>query len=178
MVARLAGDLVGYRRHHDVAFTGIGPSPDQRGVAFADAGVAHGVAFHAVGEEVPVLEVEASLGKGILDRLHRGGRSGSDRELRQVHADARRSRPSIPGLYRPTRTACRCASGLVGGSAKDSDRASLARRPVNPSVDLERLQMGVHRPSRESHKLGELSNGGGVAVCSDRVVKGPEDSPS
>jgi hypothetical protein len=64
MVARLAGDLVGHRRHHDVAFTGIGPSPDQRGVAFADAGVAHGVAFHAVGEEVPVLEVEADLGKG------------------------------------------------------------------------------------------------------------------
>jgi hypothetical protein len=51
--ARLAGDLVGYRRHHDVAFTGIGLSPDQQGVAFADAGVAHGVVFHAVGEEVP-----------------------------------------------------------------------------------------------------------------------------
>jgi hypothetical protein len=36
----------------------------------------------------------------------------------------------------------------------------------------------VHRPCRESYNLGELANGGGVAVCSDRVVKGPEDLPS
>jgi hypothetical protein len=36
-----------------------------------------------VGEEVPVLEVEAGLGKGILDRLHRGGRSGSDRVVKR-----------------------------------------------------------------------------------------------
>jgi hypothetical protein len=36
----------------------------------------------------------------------------------------------------------------------------------------------VHRPCRESNNLGELANGGGVAVCGDRVVKGPEDLPS
>lgn len=44
--------------------------PDQQDVAFTDGGVAHGVAAHAVGEEIPVLEAEAGLGKGILDRLH------------------------------------------------------------------------------------------------------------
>ena len=79
--------LVGYRRDHDVAFAGVGLSPDQEDVTCAHACVAHGIAFHAVGEVVPVLEVEASLGKGVLDRLHRGGRSGGDRELRQVHVD-------------------------------------------------------------------------------------------
>src|SRR5829696_3973618 len=72
---------------HDVAFAGVGLSPDQQDVTYAHACVAHGVAFHAVGEVVPVLEVEASLGKSVLDRLHGGGRSSGDRKLRQVHVD-------------------------------------------------------------------------------------------
>jgi len=36
----------------------------------------------------------------------------------------------------------------------------------------------VHRPCREFYKLGEFSNGGGVAVRGDLVVKGPENPPS
>jgi hypothetical protein len=92
--SRLAGDLVGDRRDHDVSFAGIGLSPGQQGVAFADAGVAHGVAFHAVGEVVPVLP-----GRSILYWLDHRGRSGGERELRQVHVEAGRvgARKSVVG---------------------------------------------------------------------------------
>ena len=69
-------------------------------------------------------------------------------------------------------------SRLGSGNAKDGDRASLARGPIDPPVVFERLQVGVHRPDRESDKLGELSNRGGVAICIRGVVERPEGPPS
>jgi hypothetical protein len=148
----------GYRRDHDVAF--------------ADAGVAHGVAFHAVGEVVPVLP-----GRSILYRRHRRGRSGGDRELRQRSTwKAGRSRPSITGYSCRTREACRWASGLGGENAKDGDRASLARRPVNPS-ELSAFRWAAPSLPQVLQARRALERWG-AAARSDRVVKRPEDSPS
>jgi hypothetical protein len=125
-----------------------------------------------VGEVIPVLP-----GRSILYRLHRRGRSGGDRELRQVHVEAGRSRPSIPGYSCRTREACRWASGLGGENAKDGDRASLARRPVNPSVELSAFRWAAPSLPRVLQARRALERWG-VAVRSDRVVKRPEDSPS
>jgi hypothetical protein len=127
-----------------------------------------------VGEVVPLLP-----GRSILYRLHRRGRSGGDRERRQVHVEAGRSRPSITGYSCRTREACRWASGLGGENAKDGDRASLARRPVNPSVELSAFRWAAPSLPRVLQARRALERpGGGAAARSDRVVKRPEDSPS
>jgi hypothetical protein len=91
--------------------------------------------------------------------------------------EAGRSRPSITGYSCRTREACRWASGLGGGNAKDGDRASLARRPVNPSVELSAFRWAAPSLPRVLQARRALERWV-VVVRSDRVVKRPEDSPS
>jgi hypothetical protein len=116
--------------------------------------VAHGVAFHAVGEVVPVLEVEASLGQ----ERSRSAAQRWEGQRRPQTPSGPRGRVafglSFPAYFHEV-------SGWVrrlDGNAKDGNRARLAHRPIDPSVNFDPFKVIVHRSNWESDELGELSN--------------------